>query len=63
MSTAPGRWARDVNFRPGALSNTVDVEFVIHEGLQEGNGPSMHRPHTGSHVTAAGSTLCGKLVH
>lgn len=33
MSTAPGRWARDVNFCPGVLSDTVDVEFIIHEGF------------------------------
>ena len=28
----------DVNFCPGVLSDTVDVEFIIHEGLQERSG-------------------------
>ena len=40
MSTAPGRWGRDVNLCPGVLSDTVDVEFIIHEGLQEASGLS-----------------------
>lgn len=46
MSTAPWRWARNVNFCPGVLSDTVDVEFIIHEGLQEGSDHQCHKRHS-----------------